>query len=170
MSQETHKKIVVVDKNNENPWATTYEEANQRNLMKRAARVFVQNASGLILIQKRSQYISKPLLFDNSAAGHVDEGETYLDAAVRELHEELGIVADAKELQLLPMVKETNFFAQNYLLHVLDTVQVIIDPQEVDSYQWCTLQEIDKLVAKQPDQCSPSLIEVWPQIRDTICL
>lgn len=168
MFKGEYKKIIAVDNNNENPRAVTYEEANQKGLMKRAARIFVVNDSKAILIQKRSRHISKPLLLDNSAAGHVDEGEEYIDAAIRELYEELGIKALESDFTQLPMVEETTFFSQNYLLRVSDDVQITIDPHETEAFFWYTKEQVDDLVANNSNLCSPSLVEVWSQIRDSI--
>lgn len=47
-----------------------------------------------ILLQKRSEEKdSYPGCFDVSAAGHLDPGESFLDGALRELGEELGLNA-----------------------------------------------------------------------------
>ncbi len=46
-----------------------------------------------MLLQKRSAHVrSGAGKWDDSVAGHVDEGETYLEAATRELAEEIGVV------------------------------------------------------------------------------
>ncbi len=55
-----------------------------------------------ILLQKRS--ISKdiqPGRWDTAVGGHVDEGEDFLSAALRELREELGVSVAAGELRYL---------------------------------------------------------------------
>lgn len=52
-----------------------------------------------ILLQKRSEEKdSYPGCFDVSAAGHLDPGESFLDGALRELGEELGLNAKPAEL------------------------------------------------------------------------
>jgi 16S rRNA (adenine1518-N6/adenine1519-N6)-dimethyltransferase len=51
-----------------------------------------ENASGELFLQKRSIWKDRnPGLWDSSAAGHVDSGETYIEAAHREFREELGV-------------------------------------------------------------------------------
>lgn len=62
------------------------EKAHEEGLLHRIAVVYVTNVQGEILIQERMDG-----RLDHSSAGHVDPGETYLDAAKRELCEELGI-------------------------------------------------------------------------------
>lgn len=62
------------------------------NLLHRAVHMLIFNARGEILLQKRSIWKDRnPGRWDSSAAGHVDSGENYLEAATRELSEELGI-------------------------------------------------------------------------------
>lgn len=58
----------------------------------RAVHVLVHNAAGALLLQKRSLHKRvQPGCWDTSVGGHVDPGESYEEAALRELGEELGI-------------------------------------------------------------------------------
>lgn len=58
----------------------------------RAVHIFVFNRSGELFLQKRSHLKDvHPGRWDSSAAGHLDAGEDYADAAKREIREELGI-------------------------------------------------------------------------------
>jgi isopentenyl-diphosphate delta-isomerase type 1 len=58
----------------------------------RAARIYVVNSNGEILVHKRAATKKlNPDLWDVTVGGHVHSGETYEDAAKRELEEELGI-------------------------------------------------------------------------------
>lgn len=64
------------------------------NLLHRAVHMILVNSKGDILLQKRSIWKDRnPGLWDSSAAGHVDSGENYLQSAIRELREELGIAS-----------------------------------------------------------------------------
>ncbi len=55
-----------------------------------------------VLLQKRSeQKDAYPGCYDISAAGHVQAGDDYGSSAVRELKEELGIVAEEKDLRFI---------------------------------------------------------------------
>jgi len=61
-------------------------------LVHRAAHVLVFNRAGQLLLQKRSPYKDiQPGRWDTSVGGHLDPGENYLEAAVREMGEELGL-------------------------------------------------------------------------------
>ncbi len=63
------------------------------DLHHRAVHVFVINARGEYFLQKRSlAKLIQPGRWDTSVGGHVGSGETYEQAACKELAEELGIV------------------------------------------------------------------------------
>lgn len=57
---------------------------------------------GALLLQKRSGSKDiQPGKWDTAVGGHLAPGESYLDGALRELHEELGIAAAPEELRFL---------------------------------------------------------------------
>lgn len=61
-------------------------------LTHRAVHVFVRDRDGRYFLQKRAKTKKiQPGKWDTSVGGHVDPGETYEQAAARELHEELGV-------------------------------------------------------------------------------
>ena len=82
----------VVDDADEVTGQATRREVHERNLLHRAVHVFVLNRHGELLIQKRSRFKDvHPGVWDSSVAGHLDAGEGYEAAAIRELEEEMGI-------------------------------------------------------------------------------
>jgi isopentenyldiphosphate isomerase len=85
--------ITFVDENDEIISYGSRETAIKDGIIHRIVRVLVFNSNGEILLQKRSEKVHVPNKWDQSAAGHVDEGEDYTMAAKRELEEEMGIVA-----------------------------------------------------------------------------
>ena len=53
-----------------------------------------------ILLQQRSHKKTiHPLLWDVSVAGHIDAGETFIEAALRETKEEIGLLLKQKILK-----------------------------------------------------------------------
>lgn len=79
-------KVIHVDENDRELGIITRKEAHREGLLHRVVVVYVFDEEGNILIQERADG-----RLDHSSAGHVDPGETYLEAAMRELGEELGI-------------------------------------------------------------------------------
>src|SRR5258707_15743320 len=67
-------------------------EVHARGLWHRAIHVLVFDRAGNVFLQKRSMKKDlSPGLWDSSCSGHLDAGEDYDAAAVRELGEELGV-------------------------------------------------------------------------------
>jgi isopentenyl-diphosphate delta-isomerase len=86
----------------------TVGDCLEKGLLHRAVAVVVLRADGRILLQRRSRRdLWHPGRWTLSSTGHVKSGESYPQAARRELFEELGIRARIKPLGklLLPMVR-----------------------------------------------------------------
>ena len=65
---------------------------HQQGLWHRGVHVFLFNEQGEMLIQKRSaDRANSPSLWDCSVSEHVKAGESYLEAAMRGLKEEMGV-------------------------------------------------------------------------------
>ncbi|MBW2991202.1 NUDIX domain-containing protein [Candidatus Woesearchaeota archaeon] len=75
-------------------------EAHEKGLWHRGVHVWIYNSRGEVMLQKRAKYKRHyPNLWDISAAGHVSAGQSYDEAATRELFEELGIEVDVSHLK-----------------------------------------------------------------------
>ncbi|MBN2459224.1 NUDIX domain-containing protein [Candidatus Woesearchaeota archaeon] len=81
-------------------------EAHKKGVWHRAVHIWVYNSKGELLLQKRAKKKKYyPGLWDISAAGHVSAGQSYQEAAQRELFEELGIMCHAKALKPIKLWK-----------------------------------------------------------------
>lgn len=78
--------VIWVDEKDNILGKISREKAHKEGILHRIAVIYLTRDSGDILIQRR---MSGRL--DHSSAGHVDPGESYLEAAKRELCEELGV-------------------------------------------------------------------------------
>jgi isopentenyldiphosphate isomerase len=86
----------------------------------RAVDIFIQRSNGDIYLPRRSK--GKKLFpggLDLSAAGHLNSGETYEEACVREVKEETGIVTTPDDFHFIAKLKPTPqlfYFDVIYLL------------------------------------------------------
>ncbi len=93
----------IVDEHG-NPTGETVEReiAHAAGIRHRTSHVWIlrRRESGVeVLLQKRSeQKDSYPGCYDISSAGHIPAGFGFVESALRELKEELGICADGKDL------------------------------------------------------------------------
>lgn len=116
-----------------------------------------------ILLQKRSACKdSYPGHYDISSAGHVAAGDSYLESAVRELREELGIEAEAKDLHYVGIHRgefEEEFYGKRFHDYEISQVYVYDQPlkdgdlhlqeEEVEHVRWMGLEECKKHVAEK---------------------
>jgi len=88
----------ILDEHGRGAGLVPRERVHGEGLWHRAAHVWVFDSQGCVLVQRRSH--DKDLnggLWDISVGEHLQPGETYGDAALRGLHEELGLAVNAVE-------------------------------------------------------------------------
>lgn len=102
----------IVDKQG-NPTGKTAlkSEAHSKGLYHNTIHLWLFTSNGEILLQQRSQKKTiYPLLWDVSVAGHIDAGETFIEAVLRETKEEIGLQLEPNHLQKIgTFLHETNY-------------------------------------------------------------
>jgi isopentenyl-diphosphate Delta-isomerase len=137
------EQVVWVDKDDKILGKVSRKKAHRDGILHRLAGVILTNKKGQILVQERADY-----RLDHSAGGHVMLEESYLNAAHRELLEELGINSDKEELVLIgkEIIKDKDQKLGNrYHLFEIFTYQGDpgkLDPNEVKSVFWADPKEI----------------------------
>lgn len=144
------------------------EVVHARKLFHRAIHVFVLDAAGRMLVQKRSSAKdSAPGLWCSSCSGHLDAGEDYLAAAVRELEEELGLEIRPEDLaQILsisPCIETGWEFCRLFFL--LDDGPYVFEPSEITELRSLALNELDEWVASGADEFSLSFLHLYRMAR-----
>ena len=87
----------VVDMEDRVTGQATRQDIHAKSLIHRAVHILVFNSKDDLYLQRRVWTKDEnPGLWDSSAAGHVDSGESYDSCAHRELKEELSIHGDLK--------------------------------------------------------------------------
>lgn len=87
-------------------------EAHKNGWWHNTIHVWLFTNNGEILLQQRSHKKAIfPLLWDVSAAGHIDAGETIENAAIRETFEELGLQLKIKDLIKIGVHKHASSYA-----------------------------------------------------------
>jgi isopentenyldiphosphate isomerase len=167
MPPKIYNKVVVADEDDNVIGAEFMMDAIKKGMIRRAARIYVFNESGQLLVQQRSKNVLKPLLLDQSAAGHVDEGETYLEAANRELFEELGL-SGYSLTEVAISFRTTDFYNAIYKLVIPDNTVINFDPEELEQIMWLDISDLDSKMKNEPEKFTPAFLEAWSLLRDKL--
>jgi isopentenyl-diphosphate delta-isomerase type 1 len=160
----------VVDEQDRVIGSALRREVHARGLLHRSVHALVTDAAGRVLMQRRS--MSKDLYPNQwaaSASGHVDRGEDYDTAMVRELGEELGIhvAAVPQRVCRIEACEETGReFVWAYRCR--HEGPVTFNTDEISEIVWRTPAEIDCWVAERPEEFAPSFLLVWSRCRGSV--
>lgn len=163
LPQKSEEIFDVVDANDQVVSQATRGEVHAKKWMHRAVHVFVLNKHGDLLLQQRSQFKdSQPGVWDSSVSGHLDAGEDYAAAALRELNEEMGIRTDEppKEIaRFTPCEATGHEHVRLYLTHHHGAVR--FPAAEIEAATWFPLAEIAAWLARRPEDFAPSFAKCW---------
>ena len=143
-------------------------EIHRLGLRHRATHILVFDSAGRLFLQQRSwKKVVNAGLWDTSAAGHVDPGESYDACARRELAEELGIHCLQSPLELqfkLPASSATGW----EFIHVYRTVYdgaLSLNADEIDDGRWVTATAIDSWQDTDGERLSETFRHLWTRLR-----
>ncbi len=155
--------VEVVDSKNRPLMVLTRAEAHRQGLFHRSVLVLVYDSGNRLLIQKR-HHLKKiyPGRWDLSATGHVLAGESAVDAAYRELEEEVGIIPS--RIRLVTTIngrRETNFKYVYLFSAGKITTHPDPNPLEVEDIRFIGRDDMGSLVSEFPDILTPGLVYFW---------
>ena len=153
----------VVDESDRVLEAKPRDVVHVNNLLHRAVHMLIFNSRGELLLQKRSIWKDRnPGRWDSSAAGHLDSGENYLEAARRELREELGVEAPALEpIGKLAPCEQTGWEFIEVFRGVHDG-PFTPAPLEVETVAFFNREDVAAWAAASPQDFSPVFLLCLP--------
>jgi 16S rRNA (adenine1518-N6/adenine1519-N6)-dimethyltransferase len=165
---DPNESLQVVDEHDHPIRGVDRATVHAKKLLHRAVHIFVLNGAGELFLQRRSYRKDNfPRKWDSSAAGHVDEGESYEVCASRELREELGLIAEPKEIARVTASEKTG---QEFIRVYLAEGEEIVDlnEQEIETGGFFPLAIIDEWIEKRPEDFASGFLECYGEVRARI--
>lgn len=161
------EQLDIVDAHDDIIGKSSRVEAHRKGLLHRIAYVMLFDPDGRIFMQKRSSSKETyPGCWEGSLSGHVLSGETYKEAAERELHEELGACVSRKHLK---NVIEFGFHGEEEralvtLFLVKDFKErIVLDEEEVSKGEFWTVKKLESELKKS--KFHPVFLKAWEELK-----
>lgn len=144
------------------------EEAYKKNCALQVSGILLFRSSGNLILQKRGKNKKYPLCYDYSAAGHVLSGESFLQAAHRELEEELGIT----NTSLIPVGQVKAYQRDDpqklrklhTVFHTVCDAPIEIYTEELEGVDEFSKDKLDLWIKQYPEKFTPTFIKVYNEI------
>lgn len=153
----------VVDEHDVVTGQATRAEVHRRKLWHRAVHALVFNNAGQVFLQKRSMAKDMaPGCWDSSCSGHLDTGEGYDEAVVRELGEELGVfLAAPPERIIYERARAETGWEFVWVYRLAHEGPFELHPAEIETGEWRTPDEVSAAIASNPQVYAPAFRFLW---------
>ena len=151
------EQVILVNEKDEPIGLMGKMEAHEKGLLHRAFSVFIFNSKQEVLLQQRAacKYHS-PNLWTNTCCSHPRAGETNQQAGERRLQEEMGLQVPLREgFSFIYKAPFDNGLTEHEYDHVLvgySDAQPQINPEEVASWKWLSLEAIKEDILQSPER------------------
>ncbi|MDB5204431.1 MAG: nudix hydrolase 3 [Candidatus Taylorbacteria bacterium] len=128
LSDKIMEYIDVLDENGNNTGEVrSRDEVHEKGLWHRSVHVWFVNENNEVLLQLRSKSKEiNPGSWDISAAGHAVAGDESIEAAEREIFEEIGVVISGNQLVFLGQIKKTSIHKDGlYINNQFDDIYLV---------------------------------------------
>ena len=162
----------IVDERNEVIGQRPRAEVHRLGLRHRAVHILVFNRRGEMFLQQRSlTKDTHPGVWDSSTSGHLLPGESYADAAVRELREELDARLELP-LQEILRIDACAVTGQEFVRVYQGIAEgpFRLHPQEIRGGGWFPADAIRWWIEQRPGDFAPALPFIWRHLPTTLRL
>lgn len=159
------ERLLFVDENDQPIGTGDRQEAMANGYYTRNIRVVLMDENGRMLSQQRSANKSTyPNMWTVAASGHVDEGETWDTAAIRETQEEIGVSVQVKLVGSFAFQDDTDGKKIRQLIRVYEgtldsSTELQLNEDEVQAFKWYAIDDLKYLIKQSPENFTPSFQE-----------
>jgi isopentenyl-diphosphate delta-isomerase len=160
----TQEHVILVNERDQPQGTMEKMEAHHKAVLHRAFSVFIFNQNNELMLQQRALHkYHSPGLWTNTCCSHQRMGEDSVSAGMRRLREEMGFeTALTFKGSFIYKAPFDNGLTEHELDHILVghyDGQPQINPDEVASWRWISMQDLKKHIGQNPD-----LYTVWFKI------
>ena len=143
----------------------------EKEFISRNVAIFILDGKGDALIVRRSpQKRSFPNRYDLAACGNVMSGESYMEAAKRELKEELGIECELNFLEkIFNEFKEKNktlkYFTGVFMGYHEGEIKL---NDELVEPKWLSIKQIEKMLEENNELFTPGFVKDFASVKDRL--
>ncbi len=165
--------VVLIDNHDTEIGIMEKNEAHIKGVLHRAVSVFIFNAKGEWLLQRRAFHkYHSPGEWSNTCCTHPFPNESYLAAAKRRLSEEMGLSPTIEE-EFRTIYKAE--LGNGMIEHEYDTVFIgysdqlpEINPDEIAEYKYVSTQDLDQDIQLNPNHYTLWFRKFYPRIQEVI--
>ena len=127
---------------------------HKEGLYHREVSVWIMNLKGELLLQKRASTKKQHPNEWATTAGHIDIGENPLQAAVREIYEEIGLKLKENNLEFL-FLEKINASNNNHFKYIYYTKtdkkisEFVIQEEELSELKYISFEEFKNIIRTQ---------------------
>ena len=142
------------------------EVVHRRKLLHRSVYGIAVNSSKDVYLQFRSPFKdSNPNKWDFSVSGHVEAGETYGHAIIRETQEELGLELSIVPTRLFKLqASPDSDYEFSWVYRIHDNGPFVLDRSEAVKGKWFSADEITSGICEEPNQFTSGLKLIWNKV------
>jgi len=157
----------VVDRNDKPQYGVKGKNLlhSMENMYHRSSHIIIEVFGGKILLQKKAPNTENGGLWSSAVSGHVEVGETYKEAALREAKEELGIEIDESSMNRIgtfdPIYNpQTNKEFVTLFSYLLDPrkERITINKKELDGIAIMPRKYLEEDIKRYRDRYSPVFV------------
>jgi isopentenyl-diphosphate Delta-isomerase len=168
VAQSADELFDVVDEQDRVIGRARRADVHAQRLRHRSVHVLCFDPAGRVFLQRRSLLKdSAPGCWCASCSGHVDAGEEYAAAAVRELAEEIGArVAGAEALTPWLRLEATRETGMEFVwvYRVAHSGPFTLHPAEIMDGAWFERAQVDALVRERPREFAGAFRYLWARL------
>ena len=166
-AQSADELFDIVDEQDRVVGCARRADVHAQRLLHRAVHVLCLDEAGRVFLQRRSMLKdSAPGKWCASCSGHVDAGEDYDTAAMRELEEEIGVKVDPAALERWLRLEACRETGMEFLwvYRVRHPGPFTLHPAEIMDGAWYERAALDAAMRDRPRDFAGAFRHIWQRL------